>query len=546
VTKKSRYYITTAIDYVNSRPHVGTAYEKIAADAIARFHRMHGWRLATGGVSHDVFFAMGTDEHSLNVQRAAEQRGLEPQAYCDEMARAFEGAWALLDIRYDTFIRTTDERHKRAVAEVFRRIHAAGDIYKDVYRGLYCVSCEAFYQEKDLKGGKCPTHGTEPQMIEEENYFFRLSKYAEPLLAHIEANPNFIQPDARKNEIINVIKGGLENISVSRSNATWGIPLPIDPAHRVYVWFDALINYLSAVGFADESAEGKALFDACWPADLHVVGKDITRFHCIIWPAMLMAAGIELPRAIFGHGFISVGGQKLSKSLGNVIEPAAIVEKFGADALRYFLLREITWGGDGDFSWEQLEKRYNADLANDLGNLLSRTTSMVERYLGGNVKPPPEKLDQWLSPPPTPSVNNLNANSLRGRFVDPWRSGNLSLAAEFIWEYVRDANRAIEQSAPWKLAKDLDANRGGLTMLFYDLLSTLRVAGLSIAPVMPAKAQAIWSALNLEGDLTATGDRAMTWSAAMDAWRAQPDYKNIRAAAPLFPKQAPPASAASA
>jgi methionyl-tRNA synthetase len=533
VATAKKFYITTAIDYVNSRPHVGTAYEKIAADAIARFHRMHGER--------GVFFAMGTDEHSLNVQREAEKRGLSPQAYCDEMAGVFEQTWGTLGIRYDTFIRTTEPRHKRAVQEIFRSIHAKGDIYKDVYRGLYCVSCEAFYQEKDLKDGKCPTHGTVPQMIEEENYFFRLSAYAEKLLAHIAANPEFIEPDARRNEIVNVIKSGLENISVSRANATWGIPLPIDEKHRVYVWFDALINYLSAVGFADESADGRALFAACWPADLHVIGKDITRFHCIIWPAMLMAADVALPRSIFGHGFISVNGQKLSKSLGNVIEPSAIVERFGADALRYFLLREITWGGDGDFSWEQLEKRYNADLANDIVNMLSRTTSMVERYLSGTVQATTENQHEWTFEG-LASKNGAEYPNRAARlsaFDVLWRGQNFGLAIENLWGAVRLSNQTIEQRAPWKLAKDPE-KRTELEGLMYDLLSTLRVVALLVAPVMPSKAQEIWRALGLDGDLSATDDRAMTWKRAVDDWRAKPNYSGIRAAPPLFPKQATP------
>jgi methionyl-tRNA synthetase len=508
------FYITTAIDYVNSRPHVGTAYEKIAADAIARSRRLRGDR---------VHFAMGTDEHSLNVQREAERQGLDPQAYCDRMASVFEDTWRSLGIRYDTFIRTTEPRHKRAVEEVFRRIYEKGDIYKDVYRGLYCVSCEAFYQEKDLKDARCPHHGTVPQAIEEENYFFRLSAFAERLLEHIARHPEFIQPDARRNEIVNVIRGGLENISVSRANATWGIPLPIDSSHRVYVWFDALINYLSAAGFPD------AGHDALWPADLHVIGKDITRFHCVIWPAMLLSAGLPLPRAIFGHGFISVNGQKLSKSLGNVIDPAAIVERFGSDALRYFLLREIAWGGDGDFSWEQLEKRYNADLANDLGNLLSRTTSMVERYLGGSVRA--IDVDEQIA----------RAERDAAEFGAAFERGAFGEALERAWGRIRGANKEIEEHAPWRLAKDV-ARRDELERLMYRLLSTLRSAALLLAPVMPSKAQAIWSALRIEGDLAATGGDAMTHRRAIELWRASPSHAGVRAAAPLFPKQAAPAA----
>jgi methionyl-tRNA synthetase len=508
-----KFYITTAIDYVNSRPHVGTAYEKIAADAIARFHRLSG---------DDTFFAMGTDEHSLNVQREAERRGLSPKAYCDEMAVVFEKTWRDLDISYDTFIRTTEPRHEAAVREIFSRIHRKDDIYPGVYKGLYCPSCEAFYQEKDLVGGKCPHHGIALQTIEEKNFFFRLTKYGDALLAHYKLHPEFVQPAIRRNEILNVLESGLEDISVSRASASWGIPLPIDPSQVVYVWFDALINYVAAVGFPEDASR----FERWWPADLHVIGKDITRFHCIIWPAMLLAADLPLPTSVFGHGFISVNGQKLSKSLGNVIEPEAIVARFGADALRYFLLREITWGGDGDFSWEQLTQRYNADLANDLGNLLSRTTSMAERYLGGEVA------DRGGRPATDADAERglrMTAEGATTRVPAHWKALDPGRSLSVIWELVRRANRVIEEQAPWNLAKDPE-KKDDLSRLLYDLLESLRITALLVAPVMPAKAQEIWRRVGQDGDVTKRDYRRDL------AWGSGARFSGIKAGPPLFPK----------
>ena len=334
----SRFYLTTAIDYVNSKPHLGTAYEKVAADVIARYQKLRGV---------DTWFLMGNDEHSQNVYRAAVEQGLDPVAYCDQMEVLFRDTWGKLDVRFDDFIRTTQARHKAGVSELATRIHSTGDIYEGVYEGWYCVGCEAFKQEKDLVDGRCPLHpASEPHWIKEKNYFFRLTKYGQRILDHIAAHPEFIQPEARRNEIVRLLEGGLEDISVSRAGQSWGVPLPFDPQSVVYVWFDALINYISAVGYGTDPAT----FERRWPADLHVIGKDITRFHTVIWPAMLMSAGVELPRQVFGHGFMTVNGQRMSKSLGTAIDPVEAAERFGPDPLRLYLIKEIPFGGDGDFT----------------------------------------------------------------------------------------------------------------------------------------------------------------------------------------------------
>ena len=370
------FYLTTAIDYVNSRPHLGTAYEKITADVIVRYKRLTG---------EPTWFLMGNDEHSLNVFRRAREQGLEPKAYCDRMEQEFREVWKRLDISFDDFIRTTDERHRVGVTALVNRIEAAGDIYEGHYEGWYCVSCEAFKQEKDLVDGLCPTHKTKPDWIREKNYFFRLSKYQQALLDHYARHPGSLEPDVRRNEILNVIQGGLEDISISRAGQAWGITLPFDPQSVVYVWFDALINYISALGFGGDDET----FRQWWPANLHVIGKDITRFHCVIWPAMLMSAGVPVPLKVFGHGFVNFKGEKMSKSLGTAVDPLEAASKYGPDPLRLYLVREFAYGQDGDFSWERFEERYNSDLANNLGNLVSRIATMADKYCGGRLAVPP-------------------------------------------------------------------------------------------------------------------------------------------------------------
>ncbi len=463
----NRFFLTTAIDYVNSRPHLGTAYEKIIADVIARYKRLCGI---------DTYFLMGNDEHSQNVFKKASDEGLSPLAYCDQMEREFRDTWRQLDISFDDFIRTTEARHRTGVTDLARRIYDAGDIYDGLYEGWYCVGCEAFKQEKDLVDGKCPLHLTTPQWIKEKNYFFRLSKYQQPILDHFAAHPEFLQPDFRRNEILRLVEGGLEDISVSRAGQSWGIPLPFDSSSVAYVWFDALINYASAVGLGSDRAK----FERWWPADLHIIGKDITRFHTVIWPAMLMSAGVALPRAVFGHGFMTFNGQRMSKTLGTVVDPSEAVSRFGPDPLRLYVTKEITFGSDGDFSWERYDERYNVDLANNLGNLVSRVTAMAHRYCQGRLMP-----------------SRVGAGPLAGlgeQVAEEYRHSMDALAPHAavaaVYRLVDATNEFIASTAPWSLAKD-PASADRLAQVLFDSAEAIRLVGVLLTPVMPASSAEI-------------------------------------------------------
>jgi methionyl-tRNA synthetase len=475
------FYVTTPIYYVNDMPHIGTAYTTVAADAIARYQRLKG---------RDVFFLTGTDEHGQKVAQAAAEKNESPQSWADRMVPHFTDTWKLLDISNDDFIRTTQNRHTKVAQLFIEKLKESGDVYLGTYEGWYCIHDESFLLSSQLVEGACPECSRPVDWVKEENYFFRLSKYADRVLSHIEGNPEFVQPESRRNEVMSFIRGGLSDQSISRTSFAWGIPLPWDARHVMYVWFDALLNYISSIDFGSDSRR----FDSIWPADWHLVGKEILRFHAVIWPAMLMAAELPLPRHVFAHGWLTVEGQKMSKSLGNAIPPSELVDEYGVDAYRYYFLREFSFGLDGNFSRRTMLKRYNADLANDLGNLESRVLTMVHKYRAGVVpgRQAPTAEEQKLED---------EAAELAGTFEGKMSAPAFNEALAAIWDFIHSVNRYVDVSTPWALAKD-PAREADLDRVLYNSLEGLRVIAVFISPFMPGTAAQIWERVGTGGPLS--------------------------------------------
>jgi methionyl-tRNA synthetase len=502
------FYVTTPIYYVNATPHVGHAYTTMAADILARHRRQRG---------EETFFLTGTDEHGSNIARVAEEAGLDPKTFVDKNAAKFLEMTQRINVSNDFFIRTTDERHEALVQEFLQRIYDAGEIYEGVYAGLYCSRCESFYTEAELVDGRCPQHGIVPEYVEEKNYFFRLSAYQDKLLELYDTNPEFVLPKFRANEARSFIEQGLDDISVSRATQRWGVSVPWDPDQVVYVWVDALINYWSALAFA---REGEDLRSRLWPEVHHLLAKDILKFHCVIWPALLMGAGISVPKQLFVHGYLLMDDRKMSKSVGNVIDPLELIDVYGVDPVRYYLFRAASFGQDGNISVDGLHERYERELGNDLGNLLSRTTAMVARYRDGTL--------------PVVAGTKELADELDGlppRVAERLDSYDLTGGLDEIWEVVRALNRHVEQNAPWELAKD-DAKAGELDRVLFDLVDGLRVLAIVLSPYLPDTAPRILAALGQ--------DESLDWEGARSGRTRGAD--GIAPAPPLFPRVDAPAA----